>query len=78
MWLRPCAGSNGIERELRDLLGHYMGDQLPFLGYDFETTVVSEILPTRTAKRPKVGGSGVLNVPGREVAWLKSASYAHI
>lgn len=72
------AQSSGIKKKLRDLLGHYIGDEFPFFRYDFETGRFSGIVDTRATKRPNVGGSVVLDVFGREIAWLKVAYNACI
>lgn len=62
-----------LKRSSEDDGDHYIGDALPFLGYDFKIGTVSEIVATRATKRPKMGGSVVLDVPGREIAWLRLA-----
>lgn len=54
-------------------LDHYIGENLQFFSYQFETGAVSDIFATRKAKPPNVGGSIVLDVPSREVSWLKLA-----
>lgn len=55
-----------------------MTDQLPLRGYDFETKRASDIVCRRSVKPPEVGGSVVLDVPGRGLAWLKVAFLASI
>lgn len=49
--------------------GHYVGGELPLLGYDFETTIFPNIVSTQRPKCSTVGGEVVLEVPAREVAW---------
>lgn len=48
--------------------GYYIGDELPFLGCDFEFEAVSHIVATRATKRRKVSGLVVLDIPGSELA----------
>lgn len=58
--------------------GYYAVCELQFYGYYLKTGAVSEIVATRTAKRPKVGVEIVLEVPGREVLSLKVPFYASV
>lgn len=48
--------------------GNYIGDDLPFLRYDSEIRMVSDIVATNATKRPKVGGPILFDVLGHEVA----------
>lgn len=50
---------------------HYLEEDLTFLGYDFETEAATNIVVTCATRRPKAGGSVVLDIPGSEVVWLQ-------
>lgn len=54
--------------------GHYIGEKLPFLVYNFETGAATDIVATRATKCPKVCWLVVLDVLGRQVACLKLSS----
>lgn len=58
--------------------GHYVGDELPFLGYNFETGDVSDVFATQASNRSKVNGEIVIEATRREVAWLKITSCASV
>lgn len=56
--------------------GHYVGNELPFHGYNIYTGAVPDIVATQLTKRSKVSGEIMLEATTREVAWLKMTSYA--
>lgn len=65
-----------LKRSLEVDCSQNVGDELPFLGFNFENGAVSDIVAKRASKHPEVGGEIVLDVPGSELAWLKVTSYA--
>lgn len=67
-----------LKRSAKVDWGQYVGDELPFPGYDCETEVVSDIVASRASKRPEVVREILLDVLGREVDMLKVTFYASI
>lgn len=55
-----------------------MGNELPFVGYNFETRDVSGVVATPEQKRRKVGGEILLQVPSLELVGLQTSSYASV
>lgn len=54
-----------LEKSSETDCGHHIGDEVPLLGYSFETRSVSDVVDTRATKRPKLGRSVFLNGPDR-------------
>lgn len=54
---------------------YYVSDELPFIGYDFESGGYSDIVATQAPKCVKMGKEITLDVPGRDVTWSKVTFY---
>lgn len=51
--------------------GYSVVDEVPYFGYNFATEAVFDIVATWAPKRLKVGTKLSLDLPGREIIWLK-------
>lgn len=65
-----------LKRSAKIDWGLYVVDELPFLGYNFETATVSDTVATCAAIYPTVCGEVMLHLTSREGPWLKVTFYA--